>query len=220
MSRVRLVVLGVLAACALSAAASTPAFAGSCTGNTNWVFCSGSGTELGSAGPTLILGLGGLSLLASVVGTTEVKIHCLDVHLHALLLALGHFHGTLTYLWCKLVKPTNCKLSTGNEKEIEAAFSGELTGGLSATINGSKAGEEFTTVNIAEKNACAIINNYKITGSQLVEIPNGHVALVEQEIVAKKANSHLKFGVESASYSGTANAMLASGGTWLNMFGV
>jgi hypothetical protein len=218
MSRVRLVLLGVLAACALSAAASTPAFAGSCTGSTNWVFCSGAGTELASG--TLVLGLGGLSLLASTVGLVEVKIHCPDVHVHGLLLSLGHFHGTLTYLGCRLVKPTTCKLSTANESKIVASFNGELTGGKSATITGSAAGEEFAVVEIVQKSSCAIIANYKITGSQLVSIPKGEESVAEQEIVATKENSHLKFGVEPASYSGSANVMLAAGGTWLNMFGV
>jgi hypothetical protein len=218
MSRIRLVLLGVLAACALSAAASTPAFAGSCTGNINWVFCNSSLEELGLKS-TLILGLGLLALLASTVGTTEVKIDCLDVHFHALILPLGHFHGTLLYLWCELVKPTNCRLSHKNLLDIRAGFLGRLTGGKTATITGTGAGEEFTTIEIAA--GCPISNAYAVKGSQLIEIPKGEgVGVEEQEFVAKKSGSHLFFGVEPASYSGTANVHLAGGGAWLNMFGV
>jgi hypothetical protein len=222
MSRVRLVLLGVLAACALSAAAaSTPAFAGSCTGSTNWVFCSGTGFELGSAGPTLVLGLAGLVLAAASIGTAEVKVHCRDVHFHGLLLALGHFHGTLLFLWCQLIKPTSCKLSTSEEKDIRAPFLGRLTGGKTATITGTGTGEEFVTIEIVEKSGCSIVNRYVIKGSQLIEIPKGEaVGVEEQEGVAKKSGSHLFFGVEPLSANGTGNAMLAAGGAWLNMFGV
>jgi hypothetical protein len=221
MSRVRLVLLGVSAACALSAAASTPAFAGSCTGSTNWVFCSSTGFELGSAGPTLVLGLAGLVLAASTIGTTEVKVDCRDVHFHGLLLALGHFHGTLLFLWCELVKPTNCRLSERNLLDIRAPILGRLTGGKTATITGTGPSEEFTTIEIVEQSGCAIINKYTIKGSQLIEIPKGEAVGVEgQEGVAKKSGSHLFFGVESLSASGTGSAMLAAGGAWLNMFGV
>jgi len=180
--------------------------------------CNGAGTELPSK--TLVLGLAGLILFASTIGATEVKIHCLDVHFHGLLLALGHFHGTLLFLWCRPLKPANCKLSAAQEKDINASFFGQLTGGKAATLTGSGPGEEFGILEIVENSGCAFINNYKVKGSQLIEIPKGEESVVFQEGVAKKSGSHLFLGVEPLSASGSGNAMLASGETWLDMFGV
>jgi hypothetical protein len=218
MSGVKLLLLGVLGACALSAAASTPAFAGSCTGSTNWVFCNGSGTELASG--TLLLGLGGLALLAISMELEEIRFDCLDTRLHGTLQTLGMLTGSLAFLGCSVIKPTNCRLLAADEKEIKATFLGQLTGGLSAALTGAGPEGLFTTFHIVDNGGCKFISTYKITGSQLVEIPTGDISLANQQIVTKKASSHLFWNALHFSYSNTSTAMLASGETWLDMFGV
>jgi len=224
MTRFRLILLSLFAVFAFSALASASASANKCLlGGINhkWLFCDHTGLEIASG--TLFLGLGGLALLAGTVNGAEIKFHCLDFHIHGLLLPLGRIHRLrLWFLWCRVVKPaTGCKLSAAQEKEIEATANGELTGGLSATFTGEGSGETFATLELENSGGtCPVTGALPVKGSQLVELPHGEESLVDHEIVAKKAGSHLTFNGQPASFSGTGKVHLASLLPWLVMLGV
>jgi hypothetical protein len=214
MSRFRLLLLGLLAVLAVGAVASASASAESCTGGTNIVFCDHvGGTLVGE----LVLGTSGLALLASIVGGAEAKFHCLSDDFHGTLGKLGASTGLILFLNCKEEKPAGCKLSTNQEKEINATFTAQQLSATLTTFTGSKAGEEFTKLEVVGV-GCSIVGNYAVTGKQHVETPKGASSLLNQELVAKKGGSLLKLGVEAASFSSiTSNAKLESDLPWLVM---
>lgn len=216
MTRFRLVMLGLLTALAVSSAASASASAASCSGGTVWLFCNDAGTVLTSGGAE---GLGGLAVLASKVGTTEVKIEWpkVDVEVY-FIIPPGVFIVRVRFLFGKVVKPANCVLSAAAEREISATGEGTLETGSTALLKGLGAGQELTSIAL-EGSGCSVAGTYTLTGKQHLELPEGEVTLVEHEIVAKKAGSELKFGVEPASLSNTSKVKLSSGLAWLTMLG-
>jgi hypothetical protein len=219
MSRIRLLLLGLLAVVAVSAAASASASAETCTGGSHFVFCNDNQEPLTGAA---VLGLGGLALLAGHLGGVEAKFDCSDVHFSATLEKLGSGKGLLQFLNCKEEKPAKCKLSTAQEKEIDAKFNVQQNSVTLATFTGSGTGELFTELVVENKGAevCAVPGVYPVTKRQIVSTPKGGSSLVNQEIIATKANSELTLGSESASFSSTTNnAMLSSGLAWLVMAG-
>lgn len=222
MSRFRLFLLGLLAVLAVGAVASASASAQTCTGGSHFVFCTSPGnTPLENE---LVLGLGGLSVLAGTPLGVEVKVHCPDVHFHGELTKLGAGSGILTFLGCRVEKPTQCKLSTAQESKIEANFTSNQESATLATFTGSGTNQEFTSLTLESKpgESCLAAGTFKVTGSQMVETPTGGEGKVEQEVVAKKAESNLKFGENSASFSSKGEVHLGGanlGSAWLVMTG-
>ena len=222
MARLRLLLLGLLAVLAVGAVASASASADSCTGGSHWVFCNDNQEPLLNE---TVLGLSSTSVLASRIGGSEFKFECADDHFAATLEHLGGFSGLILFLNCTETLPTGCKLSTKQEKEIDAIFTAQLEGTELATFTGNKGdGKGFTTLEVT---SCAIEGTYEVSGSQMVELPEGGKPKVEHEMVAKKSQSSLRLGFEKASFSSTEkNAHL--GGTanmanlnlaWLIMLG-
>jgi hypothetical protein len=212
MSRFRLLLLGLLAVLAVGAvSAASSASADSCTGGTHLVFCNHADEPL--VGKT-ILGLGGLALLASILGGAEAKFHCPDFHVTGTLGNLGAGTGSLVFLHCKLEKPAGCKLSAADETEINANYTAQQETLTLALFTGSGAGEEFTSLHVENKGAekCPATGIFKVTGKQMVETSAG--VTVDQTVTAKKAESFLKLGVEAASFNGVAKVHLASGLPW------
>jgi hypothetical protein len=229
MSRFRFALLGLLAAFVLSAIGSASASA-SCGGTpaTHWVFCNDAEPmqALGTP-PALALGLGGSQLLeGKIFGGVSFKLDCEDVYVQAWLLLLGKLHAKLTYLHCAETKPTQCKLSTAQEKEILTKLLPGHTSPLGAPlgsppqllISGAGAAEEFVSFEIEPKAGmeCAIpTGSYAISGAQILELPEPESMKVNHELVATKANSKLSIGGNTGvSYSGTALVHLATLLAW------
>jgi hypothetical protein len=219
MSRFRLILVGLFVVVAVGAVSVGSASADSCNGGTHLVFCTSPG-NLPLVGET-VSGLGGLALLASVIGGAEAKFDCSDFHVTGTLGKLGAGKGLLLFLKCKEEKPAGCKLSLENEKEIDANFNAQQeTTGL-ALDTGAGAGEEFTSLAIENKpgETCFANGALKVTGRQMVETSTG--AGLSQTVTAKKAESFLKFG-EKASFSGVAVVHLSGANAdanWLVMSG-
>lgn len=212
MSRFKIVLLSLFAVFAFAAVASATASADECNGGSHWVFCYWPSNE--PIHLLVALGTSGLSVLATKVGTVEVKLHCKDDLFRALLHLLGYALGEIDFLGCKVEKPANCVIPA----LLLAHFELQVTSGTTATATGSGPGEEFVKIPIT---GCSEAEGeHPITGSQLLELPEGEVGKVEHEIVAKKAGSHLKFGAEEASFSSTATVHLESESSWLIMKGV
>ncbi len=220
MSRFRLFLLGLLAVGAVSAVSAGSASADTCNGGTHVVFCTSPG-NLPLVGES-ILGLGTLALLAGIVGGLESRFHCPDFHVTGTLGELGAATGLLLYLHCTMEKPAGCKLSAANEKEIDAKYTEKQETVALATLTGSGAGEEFTTLTIESKpgETCVVTGALTVSGKQMVETSTE--AAVNQTVTAKKSESSLKLGASAASFSGVAKVHLGGaniGSAWLNMAG-
>lgn len=221
MSRIKLILLSLLAVGAVSALGSASASA-SCGGlpATHWVWCNDASPmeELGTP-PTLFLGLGGLQLLTGVITGVEAKFHCKDVHVEGKLELLGAATFALTYLGCKQVMPSACKLAAAQETEIKTAtLTGQTEGALpggppKVLVKGAGAEEEFATLETLKPTGCNIpAGKYKVTGLQLVELPEPESMKVEHELVAlAEEPSKLKLGGNEAFYVGSAKVHLLNG---------
>jgi len=221
MSRFKLIVLSMFAVLAVGAVASSSASADACSGGTQSIFCFHDNSPIHNE---KVLGTSGLSVLASTVGITEVKLHCTHDLFSATLKLLGLATGEIDFLGCTVEKPANCTVGEGANKLILAKFHLQLSSGLMpatglATGTGTGVPEEFTKITIAGA-TCSIANTYTISGLQTVEFPDGEGSLVVHEVVAKKAGSKLKLGGELASFSSTAKVHLASSLPFLIMLGV
>jgi hypothetical protein len=213
MSRLRLVLLCVVAAVALSAGVSSPASAKSCkeVGSNRWVFCYDSGEEIGT--PTSEgLGEGSLSLMEATIGTTAVKIHCPKLEGKGKLESLGATQGLVLFLGCTVIKPaTGCTL---NPTTIHAQFTGQLIGHPNAAeveFTGSKnvATKEFAALTI-EGAVCPISGTFAVTGTQKCVLPGFGTALAVHEFECKKSGSALKLGGNVGSFSSKAKVHLGS----------
>jgi hypothetical protein len=207
MSRFRLLLLGLLAVLAVGAVSAASASAvDTCNGGIHLVFCNDANEPLD--GET-VLGLGGLALLASILGGAEAKFHCPDFHVTGTLGLLGAATGLLLFLHCKEEKPASCKLSAADEKEIDAKYIVQQETLTLALFTGSGTGEEFTSLHVESKpgETCVATGTFPVKGRQMVETSKG--VTVDQEVTAKKAESFLKFGVEPASFNGVAKVHLA-----------
>jgi hypothetical protein len=219
MTRFRLVLLSLFAVLAVGALASASASAEECINGTKPVFCRWPGNT--PIHLLKILGESGLSLLASIVGGAEVKIHCTDdlfrgeTHLLGLILAETDFLG------CTVEKPANCTVG-GPNKLILALYHIQLLPNLMPPLGlatGLGPEEEFTKITIAGE-LCLVAGEYKITGLQSLEFPDAESGLVNHHVIAKKALSKLKLGIEKASFSSLALVHLHSLESWLIMLGV
>lgn len=226
MSRIKSVLFSLLVVCAVSAAGSASASA-SCGGTplAQWVFCNDSEVELHEE---TVSGLGGAQVLEIKFTGVASKIECKDVHVKGTLELLGNFHFKLTYLGCKATKPPNCKLSTAEEKEIlTTVLPGRITGPLPGgppelEVEGEGAEREWVNISLENSGGtCSFAGTYRISGKQILELPDPESFKVEHEIVATKANSEFFLGNEAnkVSYSGTAKIMLGLGLSWAVMPG-
>jgi hypothetical protein len=207
MSFFRLSLLILLVVCAVGAMSSL-ASAETCTGGSHFVFCNDNQEPLVNETG---LGTGGLALFASHVGGGEVKVHCLSGDYQGTLGKLGAGSGLGLLLNCTVLVPVGCEFSTRQKKEIDFLFTTQLESATLATVTGDKGGvaNEFATLEVVN---CSLAGNYTVTGLQMVSLPEGGVSKKEHEIIATKAQSALKLGVEPASFnSTTSNAHL--GGT-------
>lgn len=216
MIRFRLVLLGLFAVFAVGAFVSASASAEECINGTKPVFCRWPANT--PIHLLKILGESGLSLLAGTVGGAEVKIHCKDDLFRGETHLLGLILAEIDFLGCVVEKPTTC---TG-EALILALAHIQLLAALMPPLGlatGIGPEEEFAKVKLAGA-SCAIAGTYPITGKQTLEFPDAESGLVNHHIIAKKALSKLKLGVEKASFSSLALVHLHSLEAWLVMLGV
>jgi hypothetical protein len=174
-----------------------------------------------------VTGEGGLSVLALTIAGTETKLHCKDNRFAGTLHLLGVAIGEVDFLGCTVEKPAGCSVQ-GDESHpgLVLGFvhiqllSGLMGTGLLGLATGNRTGgeaEEFAKLEIT--GTCVAKGSWSVVGLQIVELPEAETGKLAHEIVAKKANSKLKFGGNAASFSSTANVHLHSDESWLVMLG-
>jgi hypothetical protein len=220
MTRFRLVLLSLFAVFAVGAFVSASASAEECINGTKPVFCRWPGNT--PIHLLKILGESHLAVLASTFGGAEIKLHCPDGLVRGETHLLGLILGEFDFLGCTVETPANCTVGEGTNKLILMLFHIQLLPNLMPALGlatGTGPEEELMKMKISGT-SCTVAGEYKISGLQSLEFPNGESGLVNHEIVAKKSLSKLKLGVEKISFSSTALVHLHSLESWLIMLGV
>jgi hypothetical protein len=236
MSRTRLILLGLLAVAAAVGAvvASTSGAeppAGSCTAVTSAPAYCVAGVPLASGATEKFESTNsGESILKATVSMVKTEIKC----------EAGKSKGTIedgasgtvgksvvtdTFETCKMIKPTNCKLTSASEKAIKTA---ELKGELSLTAGRVEDELEsktdvFAAIGIEGQETSCVISHvgeektFSVTGSQLCEVDGSNSAAEKEEpthkIICKTSGSSLKIGGKAEMTSGAA-VKLTSGKDW------
>jgi hypothetical protein len=235
MSRTRLILLGLLAVVAVGAVVATTSGAeppaGACTAVTSAPAYCVAGTPLTSGATEKFEGTNvGEATLKATVSMVKTEIKC----------ATGKSKGTIedgaggtvgksavtdTFETCKMIKPTNCKLSAPAEKEIKTT---ELKGELALTAGRVEDGLEsktgvFAGIGIEGKESSCVIaevgipKTFDVTGSQLCEVDSSNTGAETEaathNIICKYLGSSLKVGGK-AEITSEATVKLTSGKNW------
>jgi len=233
MSRTRLILLGLLAVVAVGAViASTSGAeppAASCTAVTSAPAYCVAGVP--PASPEKFEGTNsGEATLKATVSMVKTEIKCESGKSKGTIEdgaagTVGKSVVTDTFEGCKLIKPTDCKLSAPDEKEIETAeLKGEL--GLTAGRVEDKLESKtsaFAPIGIEGKESSCVISHvgevktFSVTGSQLCEVDSSNSAAEKEEpthkIICKTSGSSLKVGGK-AEITSEAAVKLTSGKDW------
>jgi len=233
MSRTRLIIFGLLAVVAVGAVIASTSGAeppsGSClTVTTAPAYCV---AGVPPASPEKFTGTNsGESILKATVSTVKTEIKCEAGKSKGFIEdgaagTVGKSTVTDTFEGCKLIKPTNCKLTAAAEQEIETS---ELKGELGLTAGRiedkleSKTGA-FAGIGIEGKETSCVIahvgeeKTFSVTGSQLCEVDSSNSAAEKEEpahkIICKTSGSSLKVGGK-AEITSEATVKLTSGKNW------
>jgi len=138
---------------------------------------------------------------------------------------VGKSAVTDTFETCKMIKPSNCKLSAGDEEAIETApLKGELamTGSRIEDKLESKT-SAFAGISIEGKESSCVISHvgeektFSVIGSQLCEVDSSDTAAEKEaathKIICKYAGSRLEIG-GPAEITSEATVKLTSGKNW------
>lgn len=155
-----------------------------------------------------IEGTSGSSLIAGTVGVTEVRIECTQDTLTGSVESGGLGKTAVLLKKCVATKPAGCTVKLTIEASAKSAIS-ENAEKLDEELTGSGIGEELAKVEIGGA-GCAAAGSFALDGKQLCELPNGEEALVEHEVVCKKAGSNLKLAGNAATLSSTEKVKLTT----------
>jgi hypothetical protein len=233
MSRTRLILLGLLAVVAIgvvaSASASEPPVkcGGKVTATPNYCVA---GFQLenakGEAVSEKVVGTNGESILRGTVASVTSEVKCGKGKSTGTIEdgasgTVGKSKATITFEECKLVKPTNCKLTATQEEEIETTpLKGELelsSGRVEDKIEPK--GGAFAGISIEGKESSCVIaevgkpKTFNISGSQLCELDSSNTE-AEAETATHKINcsasgGSLKIGGNLAEISDDATLELS-----------
>ena len=236
MSRTRLILLGLVAVVAVSvlatASTSTPASAsGSCLTVTKApAYCvEGSPLASGATENTEGTSSGEATLKASIAGVSaEIKCEkgksagTIDGGAAG---AVGKSVITMTFEKCKMITPTNCKLTSADKtiETTELQSELELVSGRIEDKLVPKESGAFATVSVEGKESSCVIaevgrpKNFGVAGSQVCEVDSSNsVAETEattHKIVCKYSGSSLEVGGKAEMASETT-VKLTSGKNW------
>jgi len=234
MSRTRLILLGLLAALAagvVASASAEPPPPTSCTSVTSTPAYCVAGAPLASGAPEKFEGTNvGESIFKSTVGMVKTEIKCGTGKSKGSIEdgasgTVGKSTATMTYEECKLVKPTNCKLTSADEKAMKTT---ELKGELALTAGRvedkleSKTGV-FAGISIEGKESSCVIaevgkpKSFNVLGSQLCEVDSSNTEAEKEaathKMICKYSGSDLEVG-GPAEMANEATVKLTSGKDW------
>jgi hypothetical protein len=238
MSRTRLILLGLLAVIAVGVVASAsatepPKKCGGKVTSTPAYCVEGFQLENSKGEPTSAKfeATASLSFLKATVAGATTEIECKSGKSNGSIKdgasgTVGKSKATNAVEECKLLKPTNCKLPSEDEREIPTA---ELTGTLGLTgarIEDKLAPPEsgFADISIEGKEStCPIAEvgkpkTFEVSGSQVCEIDQANAEAEAEaathKIICKPSGGSLKIGGNKAEMTSEATIKLTSGKKW------
>jgi hypothetical protein len=235
MSRTRLILLGLLALVVVSVVASAsgaePPAAVCSSVTTTPGYCVAE-APLVSASEKFEGTNSGESIFKATISSVKSEIKCSAGKSKGFIEGgaagtAGKSTMTDTFETCKMIKPANCRLSAGDEKEIETSeLKGELTFPSSRIEDKleSKTGI-FAGISIEGKESTCVISHvgevktFSVRGSQVCEVDSSNaaaekeVATATHKIICKPAGSSLEVG-GPAEVTSEATVKLTSGKIW------
>ncbi len=213
MTRIKLIMLSMVAVLGLSAVASATA---SAAVETRY-FVEGD-TEL--AASESIAGTVGTAELVTTLAKDKIAIICTKNTLsNATVETLGKSGGEIKYEECgtlKQIKKGELENTKCNVKIPAFKFKDLLVAGPGGTVEDEftpAAGTTFVEIEVAGGTGCNSIfeGTYKTEGSYVASLPKSEDGLVGHEIVFTSTGSKVKFHSEQASYTNTVTNLLLSG---------
>jgi hypothetical protein len=206
----------------VSGIATASASAKTCGTGEKWVFCYDSGEEIGTP-PQEASGTSGEAIFQSTVTGVTAEFKCASNDDSGFLELLGAGKGTVTFLNCKMIKPTGCRLSAAEENKIVASVTAQLGAHPAEPVGlfrGSGTEEDFATIEVVNESGCTIVGNYTVHGMQTCELPSATTSKAQHEVKCKKSGSELFIGTGTSnkgSFSSTSSnvELLGSGHTGL-----
>jgi hypothetical protein len=243
MFRTRLILLGLLAVVVAAGVVASTSGAEPQVGTCKTVaekpaYCIG-GLPLENASEE-VEGTSGISILKATVSSTAAEVECQKSKSSGFIEggaagAVGKSKTTITFEVCKLLTPTNCKLTSAEETKIKTT---ELLGVLTLTGAGKRiedklepeSGAGFAGISIEGKEpkepTCAIAEvgkpkTFNVTGSQRCEVDSNNAeAETETEkhkITCKTTGGSLKLGGNKAEITDESTVELSGAkahGSW------
>lgn len=244
LSRLRVILLSLLAVFAITAVASSSASAH------EFLVCQEAGTEKYTehlcsaksetgkwsfaaiaAGKSFeVEGTSGVSKLEGTIGGQKVIIECSTDVTKVTLEPAGATKGTITFSGCKIFSVTKGKktlLKCVVNSVAEAAEKIKLTF-LDVLVTGKGGGpeDEFKPA-VAEKPfveietsgaECALVAKTAVTGTTICQLPEAEVGLVEHEIACSPSGSSLKLGATAAGFFSAAKVKIVGTGAGWSWF--
>jgi hypothetical protein len=174
----------------------------------------------------------GASILKGTVASVTAEVKCEKGKITGTIEGgaagtVGKSTATMTFEECKLVKPTNCKLSASS-KTIETS---ELKDELELTGSGKrienkfepKEGNNFASIGIEGKESSCVIahvaeeKGFPVSGSQVCEVDTSNTVAETEAITHKMkctASGGLAIGTNPAEMTSEATVKLTSGKKW------
>jgi hypothetical protein len=197
MSKVRVVLLGVLAACALSATAmATQASAHEYLVEGKPV---ATGTHIKFKGKALATAPNGWLLLATIF-TIKVHIRCTHIKFAGGILPIGISKAQFTFTNCTVLEPANC---TVKEPIATNQVKGELVNTPVEDAFTPEGTTEFAKITLEGAN-CGVSGTGTVEGKQTCKLPSAGTELVVHEVLCETSGSALKFFGAAATFGGPA----------------
>ena len=220
MTRIRLILLSMMAVLGVSVVAATSASAAEPL--TRYTVA---GSEI--TGTKAVTGSVGTAQLNSVILTSKIMIECTKNELkNALIGPIGKSSGEIKFETCTLYtiekgkktsQATKCKVTEPiTFKFIDLLIMGP--GGLIEDEFKPAVGEEFVTIHLENNGAetCALKGAYETTGSYVASLgAEGEVSKTEHEVVYTSTGSKVKLHKEPTSFTNKTTLKLVSGEEWL-----
>lgn len=230
MSRIRLVVLSLVAVLAVSAAASASALAAETFGGVQcqpypegkWKDpqCTEKGPpneyETMEITNSEVKGEGETAILKSEISTTKIYIDCQKTTFAGRIEKGGKSKSEIKYEKCVLYEESTGKpISTCTVPTITANVADEIVGGKGHFEDRftPEKGEEFTKIKI-EGASCTLKGTFEVKGSQRCELPDAEARQKKHAIRCKESGSSLKLGNKEAFYRGEVTAELVPPDDW------
>ncbi len=204
MSKVRLMLLGLLTMLTISAIASSSASAH------NYKI---EGTEIKES--SSVEGKSGVSNLASKIAGLKIVIRCTKDKFKGKIEVKAKSTASIEFEECKLFEENASKelkeLSACKVKVPTTSVKDELTETPVKDLFTPEKGEEFTKIEITGE-TCVLKGKYEITGSQKCELPEAGSSKIEHTIECKPSGSSLFLKKEAATFESTEKEIKIVGG--------